>query len=73
MGTESDIFKLDLDSSDFVEALKKAGESLEALGGKAEGLDSIISGIGTATKLLGTMAIAFLAVKSAIDWVEQAE
>lgn len=70
---DSEVFKLNLDSKEFIDSIKKSQEALEGLGASSESLKAIISHIGTATKLLGTMAIAYAAVKSAVDWVEEAE
>lgn len=70
---DTEVFKLNLDSEEFIEAVKKAADSLDGLGAKSDSLDAIISGIGTATKLVGTMAVAFVAAKSALEWVEEAE
>ena len=70
---ETEIFKLNLDASEFIEAIKKSSEALEGIGATNEGLQKVISGIGLATELLGTMAIAYAAVKSSIEWVEEAE
>lgn len=70
---DQEIFRLDLDTDDFIEAIKSSADALDKLGKKSESLDAIVTSIGTATKLLGAMTIAFVAAKTALDWTEEAE
>lgn len=72
MAENTEVFSAKLDNEDFK---KKAFECIDALGeiGSPDSLGSLIKNLGSATKLLGTMAVAFYAVKGSIEMVEEAE
>lgn len=67
-----EIFKLNLDTDDFT---KKLGDANKLIGSVFSGasIDSFVKGLATAGELAGTLGVAYLAVKNAVDWVQQAE
>jgi hypothetical protein len=71
-GEEKQILKIDLDDKSFVEKLNSAIGKLEELG-DADNFKGLVSMLGEATKWLGVLAAAGLAVKTAIDLTEEAE
>lgn len=72
MADNTEVFSAKLDNEDFKKKAKECIESLEKIG-DVESLGELIKKIGTASKLLGTMAVAFYAVKASIEFVEEAE
>ena len=72
MGTETTKVALDLDNEDFVAKLK---DSLGLLGdlGSGEGMAGLTESLIATGAVLGVVAVAFAAVKVAIDLTEEAE
>jgi hypothetical protein len=69
---ETQIFELDLDNEEF---LKKTRDSLNAVRGigKSENLLGLTEGLADATKLLGVVGVAALALKATMDAVFEGE
>jgi hypothetical protein len=72
MADDREIFKLDLDSKDFIANAKEAQKALSDIA-DAESLTKLVSTIGNATLGLAAVATAAYGFKKALDFVEEAE
>lgn len=71
-GEEKQILKIDLDDKDFVAKLNNAIGKMDELA-DVDNFKGLVSMIGEASKMLGFVAAAGLAVKTALDLTEEAE
>lgn len=67
-----EVFKLDLDTKEFT---AKANEALKIIGeiGEGDALSGLVSGLGSVAVAAGAVGTAFIAVKTAISLVTEAE
>lgn len=70
--SETEIFKFDLDNAEFVKKVLES-KNLVLEVGDSKNLSGLVTALTEATAVVGTLGIAYLAVKTAIDWVEEAE
>lgn len=70
--TETQILKIDLDDADFIKKILGAKAHMLDLG-DAKNIEGLISGLTKASAVVGVLATAYFAVKTAVDWVEEAE
>lgn len=67
------LFSLDLDSADFKAKMGEAANALASLSGKSKDLDALVESFKSMAEVGAVVGIAFLAVKTAISAVADAE
>lgn len=72
MATETQTFKLDLDSKDFMEKMESAIGAVESLN-KIEGLAELTKTIGSASVAMAALAVVTVGMKTALDLTLEAE